>query len=353
MLNGFHLYREENLLEYIPRYKAQSTGRKSEIGGGFQSCSREQKEEAWRFRPDVFTNYDLKSSQIWGLYRQLEEAGFDTLVLDKYIHTPKKDLAEEIGLDVDCWKGLLYGTFFGGFPKFTKDGKVPNRKLYSFLKYEIVRKQICEYLNIHVWYDFKKKKRVCKATTHQRNEITSILQRFYDQNTELIYTLDNWRDRLAEKVLTTHSHNANDSITFTNESGMEIDLSEFMTKNGKLSNEGIRKLASHTLQGQEACFISHITSYSAEEDCPYSVLSDQHDGLLVMGEITTDYVDRAKADSGFKYAALVEKPIIDTKYQFSRKIPNEKLKVKKVRLEKGEKKIIYRLCIGCKGITKE
>ena len=66
-----------------------------------------------------------------------------------------------------------------------------------------------------------------------------------------------------------------------------------------------RKLASHLLPGQEACFISRLTWYSkSEPDCPYRVISDQHDGLIVHGLIPEEYVEKARLDT-----YLVEKII--------------------------------------------
>ena len=85
LMNGFTVdTKRRNLLFYKPRYRSQKTGRKSEIGGGFQSCSREQKHEAFFFTPHI-QNYDLKSSQMYGLKFQLMSARFDTSIVDKYI----------------------------------------------------------------------------------------------------------------------------------------------------------------------------------------------------------------------------------------------------------------------------
>ena len=90
---------------------------------------------------------------------------------------------------------------------------------------------------------------------------------------------------------------------------MTIELSQYMSKSRRLSAKGRRDLASHVLQGQEAAFISFLTWYSmTDKDCPYLVLSDQHDGLVVKGFIPENYIEKARKESDFPYAKLVIKP---------------------------------------------
>jgi hypothetical protein len=86
---------------------------------------------------------------------------------------------------------------------------------------------------------------------------------------------------------------------------MPIEMTQYMDRKGRINAQGKRDLASHLLQGQEACFISRLTSYSkSEPNCPYRVLSDQHDGLIVFGTITDEYVKRARVESGFTLAQI-------------------------------------------------
>ena len=94
-----------------------------------------------------------------------------------------------------------------------------------------------------------------------------------------------------------------------NRSQMPFEVTEHLNSKGKISSRGIRKLASHLLQGQEAQFISCLTWYSQKfDDCPYTVISDQHDGLIVEGEITEEYIQMARKETEFFNAHLVEKP---------------------------------------------
>ncbi len=94
----------------------------------------------------------------------------------------------------------------------------------------------------------------------------------------------------------------------TNKSDMKLEITPFINEKKVISGQGKRKIAAHVLQGIEAAFISYITHYSLEADCPYKVLSDQHDGVVVIGSIPDKYVEWARLDSDFKYGILVEKP---------------------------------------------
>ncbi len=316
LMSGFVIDKEaRNLLYYRPGYRGQKTGRRSEIGGGVQSCSRDMKHEAYAYQSSV-RNYDVKSSQIWGLYKQFKEANgcgaaLDISVLDMYLNTDKAVLASAVGISVDCWKGILYGLFFGGFPTFTKDGKVPNwKKDYMYLKTEIIRKHICEELGIKTWYSTAHRKREWNASADDVVHIRIILQLFYNQNRDLILELKKWHDYLATKYISDRaSYGSKGTIYIKNKSDMTIELSQYMSKSRKLSAKGRRDLASHVLQGQEAAFISYLTWYSkVDEDCPYRVLSDQHDGLVVKGFIPDKYIEKARKESDFPYAKLVLKP---------------------------------------------
>ena len=310
LMNGFTIDKERrNLLAYKPRYRGQKTGRKSEIGGGFQSCSREQKHEAFFFMPRI-RNYDLKSSQMYGLKFQLMSARMDTSIVDGYIGVDKTTLANAVGVDVDCWKGIMYGTYFGGFPtsKFNKEGKLGKSKLFSLLRYDIVKNHICKFLKIDTWYNYDKKRRECEDSINNEAAIKIILQKFYDQNRELIQLLEDWRNYLATDFFLSNFDAVGNEKYIWNRSNMPLEMTQYLNNKGVINSQGKRDLASHLLQGQEACFISRLTWYSKSElDCPYRVISDQHDGLIVHGFIPEEYVEKARQDTGFQYAYLVEK----------------------------------------------
>ena len=306
LMNGFKV--QDNLLIYCPKYRGQKTGRRSEIGGGFQSCSREMKHEAFNSVSNI-RNYDLKSSQMYGLKYAFISARFDTSVVDKYFGIDKAIWASKVGIDKDTWKGLMYGAYFDGFPLnyFKKDDTIMNKKTYTMLKCEIVRKHICKFLNIEVEYNFENNRHECEDTKENNQAIKQILLAFYIQNKELIKALQKWRDYLVKDYFNSNYDPKGDKKYIWNRSNMPIEMTQYMNTKGVINSKGKRDLASHILQGQEALFISYITSYSVETNCPYKVIADQHDGVIVEGEITQDYQERARRDSGFEYAYMEEK----------------------------------------------
>ena len=304
--NGFEV--ETNLLKYISSYRGQKTGRRSEIGGCFQSCSREMKHEAFYSVPNV-RNYDLKSSQMYGLKYAFISAGFNTKTIDRYFEIDKQEWARQIGVDKDTWKGLIYATYFGGFPvsSIKRKDYMKNVKIEQLIKCEIVRKHICKYLGINTKYNYDRKCHECENTLEQERDIKLILYKFYNQNKKLIEELQKWRNYLAKDFLNSNCIDKGNKKYIYNKSDMPIEMNKYKTKTGKISNKGKRELACHILQGIESLFISKIISYSKEENCPYKVMSDQHDGVIVEGIITPEYQERARKESGFSYACLEEK----------------------------------------------
>jgi len=306
----------KGMLCYQPSYRGQSTGRKSEIGGGFQSCSREVKHLAFAYSPNI-RNYDLKSSQIYCLKYQFMSAGLNYKLLDKYIKVDKSSLAAEIGVDVDTWKGINYGAYFGGFPTAKIRNILKGDKkqakialLIDLVSFKVVSKHICSYLNIKTFYNAKKNRREVVAPTPEKLlNILKILKSFYLQNKDLLDEILTWHEYLGKEFIQSNSICIKTKKYIRNRSDMPIEVTQFINRKNRLSAKGQRKIASHLLQGQEACFISRLTWYSEENNqCPYNVLSDQHDGLIVEGYIPNSYVERARSETGFTEAYLVEKP---------------------------------------------
>ena len=308
-------------LRYIPVYESQSTGRKSEVGGGFQSCSREMKQEAFNYIPGV-RNYDLKSSQIYCLRYQFMACRLNYKLLDYYLSADKEVLAKQIGLDKDTWKGINYGTYFGGFPTDKiKNIKIYNNEkdfgnLYSLLGHEIVYRHICNFLGIKTYYNQGRRRRECELINNNASQtviaVCTILRKFYAQNRELLEEVEHWHKYLTHNFPRSSTTAVEDNKKYIfNRSQMALEVTQYQNRKGKLNREGVRKLASHLLQGQEAQFISYLTWYSeSDSECPYTVLSDQHDGLIVLGTITEKYIEKARQETEFFNAYLVEKPYL-------------------------------------------
>ena len=70
------------------------------------------------------------------------------------------------------------------------------------------------------------------------------------------------------------------------------------------------KVMAWMLQGLEAAFIHSLTILSAEND-EFDVVANEHDGLIVKGEIPQEAIEVARHMSGFHRAELVEKDHAD------------------------------------------
>jgi len=66
--------------------------------------------------------------------------------------------------------------------------------------------------------------------------------------------------------------------------------------------------AAHILQGQEAAYVHHLTVLSNEFG--FRPVSNQHDGLVTVGEVPAEAQTMAAARSGFKGAFLEQKPFV-------------------------------------------
>jgi hypothetical protein len=69
-----------------------------------------------------------------------------------------------------------------------------------------------------------------------------------------------------------------------------------------------REAAAHMLQGQEAAYIHHLTLLA--KDYGFIAVSNQHDGLVTLGEVPDDAKALAAKLSGFEDAHLEEKPFL-------------------------------------------
>ena len=69
-----------------------------------------------------------------------------------------------------------------------------------------------------------------------------------------------------------------------------------------------RRAAAFILQGQEAAYVHRLTALST--DYGFTPISNQHDGLVTIGEVPFEAQEQARGQSGFRYARLEEKSIL-------------------------------------------
>jgi hypothetical protein len=261
------------------RHVMQAFGRLTEVGGGFQSCSREMKHAAFSGIPDVY-NYDLKSSQLLGLKQQFEEAGISTEQVDVLLNENTAIEAAKIGLTKKEYKAAILMFVMGAWlTAFTK------AKSSETSIYEAVERG---------------------ALTA---DIDSIYNKLHEKLQPLEKALDEWHNILVAKA----PKKMNKSKNITNKVDAKFNLQEYVKAEGKIlhKSELKRKLAAFYLQGQESCFIMHLTILSKKYN--FTVLSNQHDGLVTQGEIPAEAVIEASQLSGLKYAQLEKKNFVEGK----------------------------------------
>jgi len=266
--------------EYHSDYATQMSGRVSELGGGFQSCSRLMKHAAF-FGIENINNYDLKSSQILGVMQLFEEAGISTEAIGNILQIDKAKTAAQLSLTLDSFKKVLIEIILGAdLPVFEKAGKCKhNNSFYEDIMLGAIGDSTEVYKKVYQWLQPLKK------------------------------DIDKWHNTLLDKALS----DKNGRNYILNKCGINFYLGEYIDKKGKIvsKSELKRQLAAFYLQGQEACFIHHLTILSKKYG--FTVISNQHDGLLTIGEIPSEAIEEASKLSGLKYAELEKKNFVEGK----------------------------------------
>ena len=275
---------DKNLIEYHPSYKVQMSGRISEEGGGMQSCTREMKAAAFSNIPGI-RNYDLKSSQVYGLIQWFEFANIDSSWLHTYLSKSKSDYANVVGISVDCWKSCFLSLVMNAY--------LPNE----------VKKDMCS-------EDISILNYLLQEAKGNEELAFKYYFKFYEVVQPLLKSLDKWKDWLIKKYIPMTAITTYGKQYLANRTGMTLCITDFKTDKGKWKNltKFKRKLCAFVLQGGEASFIHHLTIISKQYS--YKCLNNQHDGLIVIGEIPQEAIDYAREESGLKYAILEEKPFI-------------------------------------------
>jgi hypothetical protein len=265
----------DGLWAFQSAYTVQSTGRVGQVAGGLQSCSREMKQTAFERVPNL-RNYDLKASQPTILIQEFERAGLDPTWLNSYLADPdaKYKHAQSLGISVDTWKRCLMALVMGG--EVTKHKK---KDYYAC--------DITQYL--------------AEDLQNSLADLDNAIDKFKSLVAPLNTQLKKWHSWLvtyyAERK--NHSIGKGKKRYVTNQTGKHFYLGDHK------SNELPRKLAAFVLQGRESCYIHTLTTLSSEYG--YKVLANEHDGLIVLGEVPEEATARAAAASGIRAIRLEQK----------------------------------------------
>ena len=263
-------------LTFVPAYTPVSTGR---IQTPLQNASREMKEAAFS-NVENLKNYDLRSSQAIGLIQQFELAGLDTSWLERYKDNKKAkyEYSTQIGISVDTWKRCLCALLMGG--------SLPKRAL------EESSSSVMNYLMEEADGDFI--------------QAAEYLSKFTEVVKPLKEQIDLWHNWLLEEYCLKIGTRVKGKLYIKNPTGITLCVDEL--PDGKQIWKRKSTIAAFFLQGQEAALIHNLTTLSLEYD--YKVLQNEHDGLITIGIIPSEAVERASLMSNMKYVSLEEKPFV-------------------------------------------
>jgi len=240
--------RNGKFLTYKPQYELTSTGRKTEVGGGFQTASKAMKAAALEEVPHY--NYDIVACQVNIAHSLHTESDIPSKALKKYINDPKSKNkhAEALNLTTDEWKVCFYPVLMGADLSENE-----YKDVYSF---------------------FIEKFGTKKGTRQFRKFLKRI-----------------------KGITTAHQKYAEKLMQQCNEQGRILNSARRPFEFKRDSTNQRRKLLAHMLQGAEANYIEVITKLG-QETGTFSVLANEHDGVITDRPIPEEVIEEAKRITG-------------------------------------------------------
>lgn len=256
----------KQLWEYQAAYRAQKSGRVSEIHGGFQNITTPCKKLLLQDVPNVY-NYDLKNSQAVLLYIELKACGIKCKWLKKYINdkTMRERLAKEVGISVGCWKSCFYSIVMGSpaggisavndaITKETKTNKEAKKLLKKFKMVATPLISSCKKWRAHLFNSINPRYKYKHKGYHWKNACGMTFQEY-----------------ITDYV---------DEETFL----INKATGEVVSKDDKKTINAIkRQLPAFYLQGKEAFLIHTLTLMCKKHGIP--VYKNEHDGLITGQEV--------------------------------------------------------------------
>lgn len=266
----------DGLAWYEPEYRTSYTGRIIEVGGGAQSCSRAMKRALFDGIPGL-KNYDLKRAQAFILLQELEDAGLPRDWIEKYAHTEgvNEERAAALGISKDGYKTCLYATIMGA----------QHAKRWKREENEIYRRILDD---------------ECDGNVERAKEITL---KVYSALAPLKKEVDAWHDHLMKGDACRRVDATWRKVrTLKNACGQHFRLE------GERADKLARRAAAFILQGQEASFVHRLTVMGASNG--FVPISNQHDGIVIIGDIPLACIEDTARDAGLRYATFEPKPFV-------------------------------------------
>jgi len=270
-----------DIYEYTPAYSVASTGRIQHSGGGFQSCSRRMKQAAYSGISEL-RNYDLKGSQLAVLVQELIDAELDPTWLVDYLSASdgKYVYSAKAGMSVERWKQCVLALCMGA--------RMPKSTSYGQARFNSVLGALLE------------------EADNDLSRAERIRKRFADVVAPLLRELGRWHSYLIREFIQRNQQQSKRGTYIKNKVGKRLYLDDLSLKGE--ARKAKSQMAAFLLQGQEAAFIHALTVLGPEYG--FRPISNEHDGLVVIGEIAKAAERKAASQSGFENAELVEKPFI-------------------------------------------
>ncbi|SLM30820.1 hypothetical protein MTBBW1_2470007 [Desulfamplus magnetovallimortis] len=276
-----------HIFEYTAAYRFQISGRLTEIGGGFQNASQPFKELFFKKIPNIY-NYDLSASQAKVLMQEFKATNISCDWLEKYLNNPKGKhiYAKKLNVDVDVWKTCFYALFFGAEIE-NYGGTVSNTLIHYFNG------------------NYQKAK--------------STIDQFIKLTEDLYLKTKRWRRLLCFRNHPRYSYPYGNYIYWKNALGLRFKQFGIMKNSNQLVLDGKpttnkreikacqRTLSAFILQGQEACFIHHLTNLCNQNDIP--VYKNEHDGLITGKTIPKKLINQAANISGLIKPVFLKKDL--------------------------------------------
>ena len=292
-INGQNPIKEQDYMwRYKPAFKKQMSGRITTLAG-LTNAPKEMKQVAYQNIPNLH-NYDLQSSQINILLQELTACGLSSKWLEDYVKNKDSKIkyAEYVGVSVDTWKVIITSLVMGaGLP-------VSLESAYLFASKTGDLGAIVQALEDEFIFELDDEVRL-NNISQSFNKLKLVLQ-------PVKTVLDKWHKYLLTDYLLIKciKSNLTGEDFISNPTGCKLNITKLQNTEPKHAWGGI--IAAFILQGVEAAFIHHLATIG-DLTGEFRVVSNEFDGLVTLGSISTATVKRAGLLSGLFNPILVEK----------------------------------------------
>ena len=299
MSNATCIDSEAGVYAFNPEYELKWTGRSYELGGGFQILSNFTKQLLLSVSKNTY-NYDISKSQLNLLKQVLEESSLSTASVDFLLNTKDLGLVESELSNLESiamYKTYMYALIFGSDVASSDEQLVLmyNGNIKGYGTVDAVKTHFNEAWCINHPHKSDKERIASFITLYKK------LTMYFGG---LFSTIKVWHKHLDSVWLCDNTKKSRkNELYIQNDMGMSLYLNMGRLENSTLCS---KKIAAFILQGREARFIYEIVMLSKKFG--YTVVSNQHDGVITIGEIPDEAISMAKTITGYSGIQLIEKP---------------------------------------------